>query len=366
MFILLAVLPVEDFILTTFLQTIDNFTFIKTICLHLKISNIFMEILKKLDKNAVFIDHNELVSHIYKTYKFHPSVFNYIRKAPSRKRKLPPDIEDLSRKTNDFLSVLHIPGQLEVSSELPKIWDEKIEFPNFEGGNNADTLTKFNFLSQTFIIPSNCRFINKSIFEIKEDLGLFDFIVMDPPWRNKYIRRVKKADKNLGYQMIDNESLSEIPIGKMIHRNSLVAIWCTNSIQHQKSLLDVFLGKWDLKLVVRLVWIKLSSSHEIVSDFNEETKKQPFETLFVACHKEADMNLEDLTNTQMILSTPSVIHSHKPPLLKIFEKHLPSNPRCLEIFARYLQPNFTSIGLEVLKLMDLRLYVENKCDEQCF
>lgn len=317
-----------------------------------------MEILKKSDKNAVFLNHNEIISQTYQTHKFQPSIFNYIRKT-SRKRKLPPDIEDLSKTTNAFLAILE-PSNFKPSDELPKIWDEKIDFPNFEGGNNSETFTKFPFLNQTFLIPPNCRFINRSIFEIKEeDLGAFDFIVMDPPWKNKYIRRVKKADKSLGYKMIDNDSLAEMPIDRMVHSQSIVAIWCTNSPQHQKSLMEVFLEKWDLKLVVKWFWVKLSSHNEVVSDFNEENKKQPFETIFIACHKDFEEDLEELTKIQMVMSTPSIIHSHKPPLLKVFEKILPRNPRCCEVFARYLQPNFTSIGLEVLKLMDLRLYEEN-------
>lgn len=321
-----------------------------------------MEILENLDKCAVFLNHNEVISQLYHKYRFHPSIFHYIRKTQSRKRKLPPELAELSKTTNEFISIIK-PSTAKASVGLPKIWDEKIDFPNFQGGNNSETFTKFPFLGQTFIIPPNCRFFNRSIFEINEDLGTFDFIVMDPPWRNKYIRRVKKADQSLGYKMIDNELLAKIPIERMIHSQSIVAIWCTNSAQHQKSLMEVFLNKWDLKLVVKWLWVKLSSSHEIVSDFNEANKKQPFETVFVACHKEFKGDLRHLTKIQMVMSTPSVIHSHKPPLLTVFEKYLPENSRCLEVFARYLQPNFTSIGLEVLKLMDLRLYEENKSDE---
>lgn len=36
--------------------------------------------------------------------------------------------------------------------------------------------------------------------------------------------------------------------------------------------------------------------------------------------------------------------------------YLPNEPRCLEIFARYLLPKWTSWGLEVLKFQHLSLY----------
>lgn len=38
------------------------------------------------------------------------------------------------------------------------------------------------------------------------------------------------------------------------------------------------------------------------------------------------------------------------------KKYLPNEPKCLEIFARYLLPEWTSWGLEVLKFQHLSLY----------
>lgn len=45
------------------------------------------------------------------------------------------------------------------------------------------------------------------------------------------------------------------------------------------------------------------------------------------------------------------------PLADLFKQLLPSTPKCLEIFARYLLPNFTSIGNEVLKMQNRKLFV---------
>lgn len=42
--------------------------------------------------------------------------------------------------------------------------------------------------------------------------------------------------------------------------------------------------------------------------------------------------------------------------LDILKSFLPENPKCLEIFARYLLPEWTSWGLEVLKFQHLSLY----------
>jgi len=70
---------------------------------------------------------------------------------------------------------------------------------------------------------------------------------------------------------------------------------------------------------------------------------------------------KDILKTELLLSVPSIVHSHKPPLLAWLREYLQleenqADPNCLELFARFLHPHFTSIGLEVLKLMDERLY----------
>lgn len=46
------------------------------------------------------------------------------------------------------------------------------------------------------------------------------------------------------------------------------------------------------------------------------------------------------------------------PPTDLFRDFLPQIPNCLEIFARNLNENFTSIGLEVLKLQNVMLFDE--------
>jgi len=74
-----------------------------------------------------------------------------------------------------------------------------------------------------------------------------------------------------------------------------------------------------------------------------------------------------LTTQKVILSVPSSINSHKPPLIDVLSKHfeLGLNQKCLELFARYLVPGFTSFGNEVIKLQHSSLYVDvNEHDEE--
>jgi len=122
---------------------------------------------------------------------------------------------------------------------------------------------------------------------------------------------------------------------------------------------------------------------EPVCPFNSPDKKQPYETIIIGQYQSPiptmpikvehgatsplssndDMH-PDLRSTKVIASVPSSIHSHKPPLIEIFNKYLKSSSKCCELFARYLIPRFTSIGNEVTKLQHASLYV-NAQDITC-
>ncbi|XP_062545368.1 uncharacterized protein LOC134211962 isoform X2 [Armigeres subalbatus] len=101
-------------------------------------------------------------------------------------------------------------------------------------------------------------------------------------------------------------------------------------------------------------WTKVTEHGMPVCSFNETTKKQPYERLFIAVS--SDSSIKNIPRERYIFSVPCAIHSNKPPLLDLFADLLPERPKCLELFARNVYPNFTSIGTEVLKLQNSRLF----------
>ncbi|CAF1312694.1 unnamed protein product, partial [Rotaria sordida] len=66
--------------------------------------------------------------------------------------------------------------------------------------------------------------------------------------------------------------------------------------------------------------------------------------------------------TKILCSIPALIHSTKPALHLLFQNliNFPNNEidNCLELYARNLLPNFTSIGNEVLKHQSIDLFEE--------
>ena len=61
---------------------------------------------------------------------------------------------------------------------------------------------------------------------------------------------------------------------------------------------------------------------------------------------------------RVIISVPSTIHSHKPPLIEVLIElnMIDANSECLEIFGRYLTPGWTTFGNEALKLQNIHYF----------
>ncbi|ALC45669.1 CG14906 [Drosophila busckii] len=335
------------------------------------------------EKHAILLNHGQLINKAYsvsdkQTYELRAELFEFQPKpiitTTTRKRKR--KHVELNKNENvaeteniaNYLEQLPEPTTRKTTTTLDRCWEAAYELPQLHGANLSSSWQEFRTCNQNFIIPTAARFYNHNVEQmgalLPQLLPCYDLIVLDPPWRNKYIRRLKRARQQLGYAMLDNEQLALLPLAQLIHKHTLVAIWCTNCSGHQQTLEAKLLPSWGLRLLHKLRWYKLNTQHELISQLNEVdvTQKQPYETLYLACHKESELSYcAELRQTQLLLSVPSIIHSHKPPLLCWLREHLKLaeqqlEPNCLELFARYLQPQFTSIGLEVLKLMDERLY----------
>lgn len=57
--------------------------------------------------------------------------------------------------------------------------------------------------------------------------------------------------------MLYNEDICNLPIEKLTKENTIVAIWCTNSLSHIDAIKTDFLPKWNLKLIATWFWVKV-------------------------------------------------------------------------------------------------------------
>lgn len=345
------------------------------------------------EKCCIFLNHKTLIDNLYqqattcnkKSYSLQQELFNFKPKENSisletkdsnrikltnRKRKAETETEIILKEklfVQPFLERIqeNFTGSTHFTENIPRFWEELQEFPQFHGSNQTNEFQTTQFSQKDFIIPPQTKFFNHKVEDLQKllpELETYDVIIMDMPWHNKYIKRLKKVKSSLGYQMLDNDSLKKMPIHQLIHTDSLVVIWCTNALQHRKAIEEEFLPKWNLQLLHALKWFKINTLGDLISPLKPEGYKQPYEMVYIAYHKERKNtnDLKKLISVDCLISIPSIIHSHKPPLITWLKKYLTNSEsfKGLEIFARYLQPQFTSIGLEVLKLMDKRLYQE--------
>lgn len=210
--------------------------------------------------------------------------------------------------------------------------------------------------SLQFLFPANCEFFCKDISEISTCLEnrQFDIILLDPPWWNKYIRR-KRKKSNDGYKMMFNNELKNIPLEHLLRKDGLVVVWCTNSAQNLEELLNQIFPKWGIQLLAKWYWVKITQTGEPICDFSAPPGKQPYEKIIFGGRSGL---LSVPQDGKLVVSVPSAIHSHKPPLIELLKQFLPENPMCLEVFARYLLPNVTSYGNEVLRLQHESLFIK--------
>ncbi|XP_059480374.1 N(6)-adenine-specific methyltransferase METTL4 isoform X2 [Neocloeon triangulifer] len=204
---------------------------------------------------------------------------------------------------------------------------------------------------ENYVLPGNCRFFCGDLFNSMNFLSseTFDLVIVDPPWWNKYIRRIKSAARHSTYPMMYNKDLSKIPVGNYLTAEGLVAIWCTNSPNNIKELIEMVLPEWGFQSVATWFWAKVTKAGETVCAFSQPPGKQPYERIIFA-RKICKTDLPNPVDKQVLISVPSAVHSHKPPLTEVLAPYLPQNFKTLELFARNLLPNTTSCGLEVLKL----------------
>lgn len=181
-------------------------------------------------------------------------------------------------------------------------------------GENVGKARLIEINNCNFLFPENCKFYSKDVAEIERYLIdiKYDLILLDPPWWNKYIRR-KRAKTQHGYVMMYNDQLRDIPLEKLLKDDGLVIVWCTNSMQHLNYLCNEIFPKWNVSKVAKWYWLKITEFGKPICAFSKPPRKQPFEQIIFGSRN--SHNTFNLKDGKLIISVPSALHSHKPPLI---------------------------------------------------
>ena len=248
----------------------------------------------------------------------------------------------------------HFPGQPSLSEirENNRHTREKVKrlldtrrgvkgFPPRGVNESEDCLVKDGVL-----FPPRSSYVKMDISEMsqfRDDFGKFDLILLDPPWENKHIKRHKnEAD---GYCMLGNKEIIDIPVETFLSDDGLVIVWTTNSPRHRASVHQMF-SQWGIVKLATWYWLKVTSYGQLICDFSQG--KQPYEICLVG-QSERRGEKVSLEDGLVLVSVPSAVNSHKPPLADVLAAVTggeTSVSRKLEIFGRSLSPGWMTVGNE--------------------
>ncbi|KFO06229.1 Methyltransferase-like 4, partial [Balearica regulorum gibbericeps] len=211
-------------------------------------------------------------------------------------------------------------------------------------------------MGQKYLVPPKSSFLLSDISCLQPLLNYkkkYDVIVIDPPWENKSVKRSNR------YSYLSSWQIKQIPVPALAAPNCLVVTWVTNRQKHLRFVKHELYPYWSVKTLAEWHWVKVTRTGEFVLPLDSLHKK-PYEVLVLGRvqggEEEALRKSEDvlpIPEHKLIVSVPCSLHSHKPPLTAVLAEFIKPDVECLELFARNLQPGWTSWGNEVLKFQHI-------------
>ncbi|XP_066579515.1 N(6)-adenine-specific methyltransferase METTL4 [Amia ocellicauda] len=226
--------------------------------------------------------------------------------------------------------------------------------------NNMDCARLVTLMGEKYLLPPHCSFLLSDISRMQPLVNSnerYDVIVLDPPWENKSVKRSKR------YSSLPPSQLKRIPVPELAAQGCLLLTWVTNRQKHLRFVKEELYPHWSVEVLAEWLWVKITNSGEYVFPIDSPHKK-PYEILVLGRHcktKDASSSspVKDenpLPDHKIIVSVPSTLHSQKPSLADVLEEYVDPEAKCLELFARNLQPGWTSWGNEVIKFQHLSYF----------
>lgn len=181
----------------------------------------------------------------------------------------------------------------------------------------------------------------------------FDFILLDPPWPNRSVKRTHKTPGST-YNVVSTlddvyDLIANTDLDMLMADDCLVGIWITN----KPAVRDLVLGEdgifdiWGLQLEQEWLWLKTTVSGEPVTPIDALWRK-PYEVLLLGRKRRFQQQAPQPVERKVLLSVPD-LHSRKPCLKELVEPLFFEDYRALEVFARHLVAGWWSWGDECVK-----------------
>ncbi|KFU96576.1 Methyltransferase-like 4, partial [Chaetura pelagica] len=251
------------------------------------------------------------------------------------------------------------PAVNESDCQAVHVLDDEASFPEQDvlscvTENSSNWAKIVVLMGQKYLVPPKSSFLLSDISCLQPlHKKKYDVIVIDPPWENKSVKRSNR------YSYLSSWQIKQIPVPELAAPNCLVVMWVTNRQKHLRFVKDELYPHWSVKTLAEWHWVKITRGGEFVLPLDSLHKK-PYEVLVLGRVqgdvKETLRKSEDVLPVpehKLIVSIPCSLHSHKPPLTEVLAEIIKPDAECLELFARNLQPGWTSWGNEVLKFQHI-------------
>lgn len=206
----------------------------------------------------------------------------------------------------------------------------------------------------TFVL-ANC--LNTEVFHnIVDQQGLkFDFILLDPPWPNRSVKRTHKTP-GTSYATIStlqdiSDLLLNMNISRLLSGTGHVGVWITNKAAIRTLVLGPggLFEHWGVDLYEEWIWLKTTVHGEPVTPLEGMWNgKKPYEVLLIGKKKPVDTTASEEAKRRVMIAVPD-LHSRKPCLKEKIQTLVGTNGNVLEVFARHLVAGWWSWGDECVK-----------------
>ena len=174
--------------------------------------------------------------------------------------------------------------------------------------------------------------------------GQFDFVLLDPPWENRSVRRSAKYET---VHESDPMVILRAMLGQHMAPGALLACWITNKASVRDIALEIFKA-WNVRLIEEWAWLKTTVCGIPVNQIDGLWRK-PYEVLLLGRKDIDEVESPHIEVQRRVIVAVPDLHSRKPHVKTLIEPLLPETYRALEIFARNLTAEWWSWGDEVLK-----------------
>jgi len=143
------------------------------------------------------------------------------------------------------------------------------------------TITTSSVGAYNFIIPPRSSFLLAPVqtsigiwSKYATSVGLFDFILLDPPWPNRSAERCKSAYDTLS----NHKDLLLLPLESSLRENGVVGVWVTNKPKWRQFVLQRLFPKWGVEYAGEWIWLKVTRLGEPIFNLDSVMRK-PYEIL---------------------------------------------------------------------------------------